>query len=187
MWVCVSDYSQFTRAQSGGLLLLPQNNLRTYFYKIRIDPLTLRVTGNDFTFADTFGSHNFECKQANDSRCDDLEEDYENGVQYGIAVSCHNVEDGIGLANINLQGTNFALADSTVFRGGGWRPGGETDPAGMVTPIPEANRDNYSLIFVGDYDQYVTFKGGGYCGSVSVRFQNADGTLTGMTLKYIGN
>lgn len=93
------NFSQYT---AGGAAW--GTTMRTYFDKVRIDPVTLRVNVDDTTFASSSGGV------------------YHGGslvtwLQYGTAMSCMGGWDTSGLANLDLSGTDFYVAATFVSVG----------------------------------------------------------------------
>ncbi len=82
----------------------PAHELTTRFERVRIDMRTLVIDPTDRTFTVTTGS-----------LPDNLAEPYYN--DFGSALGCRSESgaDVVGRANINLQGTGFALAETAVF------------------------------------------------------------------------
>ncbi|WP_106392263.1 GON domain-containing protein [Enhygromyxa salina] len=117
------NFSQYTAG--GGA---PGTDVRTNYERLRIDPLTLEVDIDDQTFSNSVGSvmHG------------DLEV---TSLSYAVAIGCESDVDN-GLANIDLQGTPFAVTGE--FCQGGFQPlGGATKSMN---------------------DQVVDLTGGGFCG-----------------------
>ncbi len=81
-------------------------NVRTYYFYLRFDPETLTVDTSDQTFTLSEGALNHSATLQVTS------------MPYGVAMACGG--DGLnGLANINLRGTHFAVADTFAFVGNG--------------------------------------------------------------------
>ena len=85
-----TNYSQYT---VGGYT--SGSSVRTYYAKVRIDPVTLRVFVADQTFAQSLGSLNHGGTLV-------------TSMPYGVAMSCDNKASGV--ASIDLTGTPFAVA-----------------------------------------------------------------------------
>jgi hypothetical protein len=118
-----ANFSQYTAggATSG-------QSVRTWYSKLRIDPVTLRVHVADQTFAQSTGllRHGTETITA---------------MPYGVAMSCNS--QASGLANLDLNGTAFAVAANQFFRGGA-----------AATGVTSYSADR----------RVVSLSGGGYCG-----------------------
>lgn len=85
----------------------PADEMVTIYQRIHIDPRTLTIDVTDRTFATTIGD--FPQERFNIDR--DID-----GIDYGAAIGCSERETTIiGRANIDLQGTNFALAETVGF------------------------------------------------------------------------
>ncbi|MCY1042359.1 GON domain-containing protein [Corallococcus sp. bb12-1] len=80
----------------------PGGDVRTTYARIRINPLTLRTDTADQTFATSTGSLLHGNQQP------------VNAMPYASAMGCSTV----GLANIDLRGTPFALISGQLSRGG---------------------------------------------------------------------
>lgn len=119
-----ANYAQYT---AGGAS--PGTNVRTSYAKIRIDPSTLIVNTADQTFATSTGSLLHGNATAVTS------------MPYGVAMACDN--QASGLANIDLQGTPFAIDRQAFVLVG---------TAAVGTPT-----------FTAD-GQVVNLTGGGFCG-----------------------
>ena len=95
------NFSQYT---AGGAS--PGSNVRTSYVRLRIDPATLAVDIGDERFATSTGSltHSFS--------------EPVSSMPFGVAMACGN---DAGLANIDLRGTEFAIASTfaAVGTGGG--------------------------------------------------------------------
>lgn len=118
-----SNFAQYTAggASSG-------TDVRTYYFYLRFNPETLTVDTSDQTFAMSDGSLNHSGAEPVTS------------MPYGVAMACGG---GVkGLANIDLRGTRFAIADSFQFRG--------TASFGVMVADAEM--------------QTIDIEGGGFCG-----------------------
>ena len=99
------------------LIAYPEGALTTHYQKVRLDPLTLIIDASDHTFATTLepvsGYTVFSADEA--ERYPVLWSDY------GRAEGCsRNISTApLGAANIDLTGTDFALAQSVNFVVGG--------------------------------------------------------------------
>jgi len=121
--------------QSGGSCV--GTDVLTQFHRLRINPITLVVKTDDFTFAQTHGS---------------LTQHYFNGekyievdqVAYATARSSLGYRNTSGRANIDLTGTPFAVSSS--FRMMGYQPSGSG--------------------FASKSRQVVSLSGGGFAGRV---------------------
>ncbi|RKH63897.1 GON domain-containing protein [Corallococcus aberystwythensis] len=91
------NYSQYTAG--GGS---PGTNVRTIFTRLRIDPLTLRVDTADQTYSWSSGS----ILHGNTSPV--------TSMPYAAAMTC----SAVGLGNIDLRGTPFAVPVNQLGRGG---------------------------------------------------------------------
>ncbi len=118
------NFSQYTAgsASSG-------TDVRTYYYKLRIDPNTLLVDIGDQTFAASTGSLTHG-------------DDEVTSMPFGVAMDCLANFSQAGVANIDLRGTPFAVADPFVIWG--------FNAAGSAE--------------LSSSRQVVDLTGGGYCG-----------------------
>ena len=110
-----SNYAQYSH---GGPAL--GTSVRTHYFYLRLDPQTLLVDTSDQRFAMSDGAIN-----------------HPGGVlvtsmPYGVAMSC-NIGGDKGLANIDLRGTHFAVADT--FQIGGSSAFGTIIPDAAMTVI----------------------------------------------------
>lgn len=108
-------------------VLLPGVSVRTWYTKLRIDPTTLLVDISDQRFSSSVGTI-FDGTTAVTS------------MPVGVAMACNDL---IGLSNIDLRGTPFALVPNQFIQGG-------KSPAG-------------SSVY-GYNNQAVTLMGSGRCG-----------------------
>jgi len=92
------------------------SDMTTHFSKIRINPFTLKVTVNDFSFSNTIGEY---------EKYGNLNVPLLDETIYGRAWSCTRQADGSG--NIDLHGTAFALAPDVESRLTGSWPKGTAD------------------------------------------------------------
>jgi hypothetical protein len=123
----VQGASNFAQYTMGGASL--GFDVRTYYFYLRFDPETLIVDTSDQTFALSDGTLSHAGSVAVTS------------MPYGVAMAC---ADGAarGLANIDLRGTNFAVADTFAFVGAG--------SFGVIASDAEMTN--------------IDIEGGGYCG-----------------------
>jgi len=139
------NFSQYTAGGSS-----PGTDVRTNYTRVRIDPATYSVDISDQRFSSSTGSltHNV----------DDV-----ISMPYGVAMDCNSA--GTGLANINLQGTPFAV-DDTFCQAGFQASGSAT---------------------FSENDQVVTIDGGGGCGWTSPApcphnpYNSTGGSILGLT------
>ena len=129
--------------------------VKTSYQKIRLDPATLMVDIGDQTFATSSGSRKHGSTTV-------------TSMPYGVAMDCEAWYSQTGVANIDLSGTPFAVADT--FSVGGYKA------AGTAT----FSQDN----------QIVNLNGGGYCGWITpspwlYNPINAQGGFR-LDLEYIG-
>ncbi|WP_257448301.1 GON domain-containing protein [Archangium lipolyticum] len=101
-----TNYSQYT---AGGYAT--GTSVRTDYAKVRIDPVTLRVSVADQTFAQSTGSLDHGGTLV-------------TSMPYGVAMSCDSTASG--MASIDLSGTPFAVAPNDFSLGG-------NSPAGTTT------------------------------------------------------
>ena len=113
----------FSQMTGGGAI--PSGNLVTHFTKIRIDPSTMVVNTGDFAFSSSSGSQRGLTQLA-----------------LGVAADCNSPNSHTGVANIDLNGLPFQIAES--FRIGGFVPNGSTS--------------------FSNSNQTVNLTGGGFCG-----------------------
>ena len=120
------NFSQFTigGAASG-------TTVKTNYTKVRIDTGTLRIDTNDKRFATSVGAVTIPGNNV-------------TSMPYGTAMGCMT-GNANGLANIDLTGTSFAPAASSLALGG-------TTPTGVSTPVANGQLRVLSLT------------GGGNCG-----------------------
>ncbi|HSN27144.1 MAG TPA: GON domain-containing protein [Kofleriaceae bacterium] len=119
------NFSQYTAGGSA-----PGTNVRTSYMRVRIDPATLKIDIGDQRFATSTGGLDHPGDIAVTS------------MPFGIAMSCGSTD---GLANIDLTGTPFAIAEGFAAHGAGGHGQAAMDVAQRVAVI----------------------EGGGYCGWVS--------------------
>ncbi len=119
------NFSQYT---AGGAS--PGTNVRTSYLRVRIDPATLMIDIGDQRFSSSTGSLQHSSS------------DLVTSMPFGVAMSCGASD---GLANIDLGGTPFAIADAFAAHGAGGHGQAAMDTAQRVAAI----------------------EGGGYCGWVS--------------------
>lgn len=88
------------------------SDLTTTWNKIRVDPNTLAIFTDDFTYSTSQGrvSH----------------EDPKDKIAFGVARGCEYSYNADGKAYINLVGTPFKFTDNaeSLFLKGGWQPAG---------------------------------------------------------------
>lgn len=96
----------------------PDTDVRTEFMRVRIDPATLIVKVDDFTFSNSTGIITGWNKKR---------------IEYGHATACGW---GDGAANVDLTGTPFVL-DETFCVGAGW---------GTITPSPDGKSVNITAV-----------------------------------------
>ena len=121
------NFSQFTTG--GGAT---GTTVKTSYTKVRIDPATLKVDTNDMRFASSTGAIS---KGATNI----------TSMPYATAIACG--APTAGAANIDLTGTQFAVATNALGLGG-------TTPTGTTTPTPNGQIRVLNL----------TGNGGGNCG-----------------------
>jgi hypothetical protein len=114
----------------------PNSERITEYAKIRVDLHTLTVDVTDQTFATISGE-----VMPNSSVTHN---------DYGRAVGCNNSQPGaaIGRANINLEGTSFALADTTTFSLAGTDvegSGGQMSQGGKVADLTAGGRCGWAM------------------------------------------
>lgn len=102
-----ANYSQYTAG--GGRT--NGSSVRTQFQRVRIDPLTLRIDNNDFTFSLSAGS-------LSDNGGGQITK-----MGYGTAGDCVATNSQAGIGNITLTGTPFAV-EPNVFQVSGYIPNG---------------------------------------------------------------
>ena len=119
------NFSQYT---AGGAS--PGTNVKTSYIRVRIDPATLKLDIGDERFAVSSGSLNHSFG------------DVVTSMPFGVAMSCGT---DAGLANIDLTGTPFSIAQDFSAWGAGPN-GGQTMAADR---------------------RVVDLSGGGFCGWVS--------------------
>lgn len=117
------NFSQYTAGGSS-----PGTDVRTNYTRVRIDPSTYLIDISDQRFSSSAGA-------LTHSGNEDV-----SSMPYGVAMSCDSGPSGV--ANINLQGTPFAV--DNAFCQAGYQAEG-------------------SVTF-SDSDQVVTIAGGGGCG-----------------------
>eukprot|EP00455_Lapot_gusevi_P030095 TRINITY_DN3228_c0_g1_i6.p1 TRINITY_DN3228_c0_g1~~TRINITY_DN3228_c0_g1_i6.p1 ORF type:complete len:151 (-),score=32.97 TRINITY_DN3228_c0_g1_i6:64-516(-) len=80
-------------------------DVETLWYKIRIDPATLKVNTGDYRFSRSVGkvSHHGE--------------EFSRRVPYGTCFDCESGRSQEGEGNIDLRGTPFAVDDQFKFDG----------------------------------------------------------------------
>jgi hypothetical protein len=100
-----ANFSQYTQGGAS-----PGTNVRTTFYKLRINPDSLTVDIGDLTFARSAGSlmHTGNVKVTS--------------MPYGVAMSCTASQDANGAGNIDLQWTPFQV--NSPFATGGFEAKG---------------------------------------------------------------
>jgi hypothetical protein len=101
-----SNFSQYTAGWAS-----PGTNVRTTYFKLRIDPATLRVNTTDQTFSSSSGV-------LNHSGYGEV-----HSMPYASAASCDWAPSGV--ANLDLRGTSFTVA-ANQFSVEGWNAVGET-------------------------------------------------------------
>ena len=99
------NFAQYTVDASSSYV-----NVRTYYYKLRINPITFEVAVNDDTFSASTGSLEHGTITVT-SMC------------YTVAMNCVAAEGYYGLANIDLVGTPLKIIDT--FCAYGMTPYGE--------------------------------------------------------------
>jgi hypothetical protein len=111
----------------------------TSYLKIHIDPVTLVVDQNDFTFINpiSIGSNGNDWTNPNFNPTP-------RTAAYANASDCYKSWSSRGRANVNLTGTDFAIDDSVTFATGGFAANG-----------------NYTM---DAGRQVVSMTGGGWCG-----------------------
>lgn len=111
----------------------------THYNKVRINPVTLVVDQNDMRFAviTSEGRNGYDWSNPNFKPVPKT-------MPYGTAGDCYNSWSSRGRGNVNLTGTDFAIADSTTFAVDGWAANGSINM--------DAGR------------QVVNMTGGGWCG-----------------------
>ncbi|MBT8492271.1 MAG: hypothetical protein KJO07_04355 [Deltaproteobacteria bacterium] len=124
--VSVGEDQNFAQYTAGGSS--PGTSVRTSYTRIRIDPATLVVDIGDQRFSSSSG----QLAHAGG--------DQVSSMPFGVAMDCSNGENG--LANIDLVGTPFAIAESFCQRG--------------------SSADGSSVL--SSNDQIVDLTGGGNCG-----------------------
>lgn len=109
------NFSQYTAG--GGS---PGTNVRTSYLRVRIDPATLKIDIGDQRFAASTGSlyHGSSVLVTT--------------MPFGVAMNCGGND---GLANIDLTGTPFAIADAFSAHGSGARGQGAMDAAQRVAAL----------------------------------------------------
>ncbi|MFL5354709.1 GON domain-containing protein [Archangium sp.] len=101
-----SNFSQYTAGWAS-----PGTDVRTTYFKLRIDPATLRVNTTDQTFSSSSGV-------LNHSGYGEV-----RSMPYASAASCNWAPSGV--ANLDLRGTSFSVA-ANQFVVAGWNAVGET-------------------------------------------------------------
>lgn len=111
----------------------------THYNKVRIDPTTLVVDQRDLRFAviTSEGVNGYDWSNPSFKPVPKT-------MPYGTAGDCYNMGSARGTGNVNLTGTDFALADTTQFAVDGWAANGSINI--------DAGR------------QVVNLVGGGWCG-----------------------
>ena len=108
----------------------------TTFLKVRLDPATLTVDIGDLSFASSPGSSL--------THPDDGGDQIVTSMPYGVAMACSDGEGPDGLANIDLQGTPFAVDDT-------------------FTPVGTNSASHGGAVFSA-LDQVVNITANGFCG-----------------------
>ncbi len=121
------NFSQYTAG--GGS---PGTSVKTNYTRVRIDPMTLKIDTNDQTFATTTGG---PLKHSGSTPV--------TSMPYATAMDC--TAGSTGLANIDLTGTQFAIAAGALALDG-------ANFSGMTTPTPNGQV------------RAVAMTGGGFCG-----------------------
>ena len=134
-----ANFSQYT---AGGAS--PGTDVRTNYERLRIDPLTLEVDIDDRTFSSSVGAITHGDNDV-------------TSMSYAVAMGCQSNESG--LANIDLQGTPFAVI-------------GESCQAGFQA----TGEATFSM-----NDQVVELTGGGFCGWTAIADPCPIGPQTGTT------
>ncbi|HWI60517.1 MAG TPA: GON domain-containing protein [Symbiobacteriaceae bacterium] len=116
-------------------------NALTHYNKVRINPVTLVVDQNDQKFAvlTSVGKNGYDSSDPNFNPVP-------QSVAYGTGGDCAASWSALGKANVDLTGTDFALADETNFGWGGFAANGS--------------------VSVDPGRQIVNMTGGGWCGGV---------------------
>ncbi len=85
--------------------IIEGQSLTAQYERVRIDPRTLTLDRTDRTFATVTGSLPLNMSRMNDP-------------DYGVAMGCSRMAEGMaeGRANIDLTGTNLALAETLEFQ-----------------------------------------------------------------------
>lgn len=148
--VAVGGGRNFSQYTAGGAT--PGTNVRTEFTRVRIDPISLLVNIDDLSFASSTGQleHGGEPVTA---------------MPFGVAAGCDHSANGV--ANVDLTGTPFKLAD----------------------PFCTAGFQSVGSIAFGEDDQVVDLTGGGFCGWSSPSCTFGPHTLNNgsvLDLAYVG-
>lgn len=127
------DERNFSQYTAGGAR--PGTNVRTVYSRVRVDPVSMRVHLGDQTFTTSTGRIT--------SR-----EGVITSMPYGVAADCVGGTSRAGIANVDLRGTPFALAEGTFVVGGFMANGGASVSGG---------------------GRVADLRGGGYCGWIAPR------------------
>ena len=131
----VGEGTNFSEMAAGGAWV--GTNVFTHFSKLRIDPTTLVIQRDDYTFSISRGGVNYPPQP--DSLI--------ARQPYVGAGDCIGSGSAQGRGNVDLRETPFALADSVTFQVGGYAPSG--------------------TFSISPGRKVVDMQGGGYCGGVS--------------------
>ena len=157
------NFSQYTAGGATPGYPFPRESVCTNYYKIRIDPETLLIDIGDRTFSSTTGF----LWHSETSR-GQIHPVY--SMPYANAYDCVSYYSSTGIANIDLSGTPFFIADD--FAPYDWCPAG-------------------SATFSSN-NQVVDLTGGGYCGGNGptpydgISFSHSPGNFR-LNLGYIGS
>lgn len=142
-----ANFSQYT---AGGAR--PGTDVVTKYQRVRIDPVSLQVDPNDLAFASSAG-------MVSDGRGGAIG----TAVGYGAACDCIGPSSPTGIANVDLNGTPFAVAPD-AFQLTGYLPGG---------------RAAYSAD-----SKVVNLTGGGFCGCNNPKVNSS--SVARLQLLFVG-
>jgi hypothetical protein len=114
-----SNFSEYTAggASPGTSVITRYDAIRIDPIPVRRNPLTFLVDIADQTFSSSTG---MLCHGSSDVPCPEGQQ--VTSMPYGVAMDCMGGDSASGMANIDLRGTPFALADT--FSTQGFQPGG---------------------------------------------------------------
>lgn len=145
----VKTGGSYNFSQLSNLNNQPNSAIRTSFTKIRLDPATLLVDINDFTFSSTTSTNTTD-----------------TGLQaYGVAADCLYSGTPTGTGNIDLTGTPFIVNSKFILDG--WNAYGSATVDGNLL---QNTVGTGSAPVRGDWvfvaGKVVDLKGGGFAGAI---------------------